>query len=90
MDVEILYALNENPFHCHENIMDSTLDGNELEKNSLKDDIDLPYFEVDDNLQQSCQYSSDQDIYEDVCPTTLHRFPLLSFNSGRNMCRSEF
>jgi hypothetical protein len=71
MDDELLDALNENPFHHHEKIMDSTLDDNELEQNSSKDDIDLPSYEVDNNLQQSCQSSSDQDIYKDV----LSSFP---------------
>ena len=51
MDDELLDALNENPFHCHEKIMDSSMDDNKLEHNFSKDDIDLPYFEVDDNLQ---------------------------------------
>ena len=47
---ELLYALNENHFHRHEKIMDSTMDDNEIEKNSSKDDIDLPSFEIDDNF----------------------------------------
>ena len=34
MDDEILDALNENPFHRHENIMDSSMDENKLEQNS--------------------------------------------------------
>lgn len=63
---ELLDALNENPFHHHEKIMDSTLDDNELEHNSSKDDNDLPSHEVNNNLQQCFQSSSDQDIYKDV------------------------
>ena len=55
MDDELLYALNENPFHRHEKIMDSTLDDSELEQNPSKDDIDIPSFKFDDNLQQSFQ-----------------------------------
>ena len=42
MDDELLDALNENDFHRHEKIMNSTLDDSELEQNSSKDDIDLP------------------------------------------------
>ena len=42
MDDELLDALNENPFHRHEKIMDSSMDDNKLEQNSSKDDIDLP------------------------------------------------
>ena len=52
MDDELLDNLKEKPFHRHENIMDSTLDDSEPKQNSSKDDIDLPSFEVDDNLQE--------------------------------------
>ena len=66
MDDEILDALNENHFHCHEKIMDYSIDDSKLEQNTSKDDIDLPSFKFDNNLQKYCQYSSDQEIYEDV------------------------
>ena len=51
MDDELLDSLNEKPFHHRDKIMDSTLDDNEGEQNYFKDDINLPSFEVDDNLQ---------------------------------------
>lgn len=57
MDDELLDSLKENHFHNHEKIMDSTLDDNKIEQNSSKDDNDLPSYEVDNNLQQSYQYS---------------------------------
>ena len=55
-------ALNENPFHHHEKIMDSALDDN-----------DLPSSKIGDNLQQSCLSFSAQDIYDN----SHFSFPLL-------------
>ena len=64
MDDELLDALNENPFHHHENIMDSTLDASETEHNP-NDDSYLTSCEIDDNLEQSSHSFNKQDIYED-------------------------
>ena len=50
MDDELLDALNENPFHHHEKIMNYTLDESELEHNSSKDESDLLAYEADNNL----------------------------------------
>lgn len=92
MDDELLDALNENPHH-HDKIMDSTLDDNKLEQNSSKDDNDLPSYEVDSNLQQSFQSSSDQDIYKDVLsifPSFLSSFEFLIQEEIRAYQNFEF
>jgi hypothetical protein len=78
MDDEILDDLNENPFHHHEKIMDSTLDDIELEKNFSKDDSDLPSSKIGDNLQQSCFSFSAQDTYDNgylIFPLLLDEDP---------------
>jgi hypothetical protein len=64
MDDELLDSLNENPFHYHEKIMDSTLDDSEIEKNPNNESYLTPS-EIYDNLQQSSHSFNKQDIYED-------------------------
>lgn len=55
MDEEILEDLNENPFHHQEEMVASLLDENENEQD-FNDDSHIPSSDVDENLQQSCQY----------------------------------
>jgi len=82
MDDEILDALNENPFHHHEKIMEFTLDDNKLEQNYSKHDNDLPSFKIGDNLQQSCLSFSAQDTYDNgnlIFPLLLDEDPNFEF-----------
>jgi basic membrane lipoprotein Med (substrate-binding protein (PBP1-ABC) superfamily) len=81
MDDELLDALNENPFHHHEKIMDSTPNNNEIEQNP-NDDNYLTSSEIDDNLQQFSHSFSKQEIYEDGqfgCPLFIDEDPNSEF-----------